>query len=229
MALAKFPPLYPILDAAFLPEDGETRRRTLAGLVVGLADAGVEILQYRNKGGCEAEILGDAEATRRSAPPSLTLILNDYAHLVVRTGFHGLHLGQTDLPPREARDLVGREILVGLSTHNEAQLRAATLEPVDYIAIGPVYATSSKANPDPVVGLEGIRLARRLTTLPVVAIGGITLDNARGVWGAGANSIALISAIFAEGVDAAKSASVFLRAFKAASNESALKEELQMD
>jgi thiamine-phosphate pyrophosphorylase len=225
VALAKFPPLYPILDAAFLPQDPPPRREKLAELVAALAEAGVEILQYRNKQGDEAEILRDAETIRNSAPAKLTLILNDYARLVGETGFHGLHLGQTDLPPHEARDLLGPAALIGLSTHNEVQLRAAMLEPVDYIAIGPVFSTASKANPDPVVGLDGVRLARRMTTLPVVAIGGITLDNAPRVWAAGADSIALISAIFAKDVDAAKSAAAFVRAFSGTSHGSPLKEE----
>ncbi len=228
MALAKFPPLYPILDAAFLPQDSAPRREKLAELVASLAEAGVEILQYRNKQGNQAEILRDAETIRNSAPAKLTLILNDYAHLVARTGFHGLHLGQSDRPPQEARDLLGPDALIGLSTHNETQLQAATLEPVDYIAIGPVFPTASKANPDPVVGLDGVRLARRMTPRPVIAIGGITLDNAPGVWDAGADSIALISAIFAEAVDPAKSATAFLRAFAGASAESPLKEESKL-
>ena len=214
MALAKFPPLYPILDAAFLPREIALRHETLARLVASLAEAGVEILQYRNKTASEAEILRDAEAIRSSAPPRLTIILNDYVHLVRRAGFHGVHLGQTDLPPREARRLLGAESLIGLSTHGESQLRAAALEPVDYIAIGPVFATVSKANPDPVVGLDGVRLARRLTNLPVVAIGGITRDNASAVRDAGADSIAVISAIFSADVDAAKAAAAVLGFFE---------------
>jgi thiamine-phosphate pyrophosphorylase len=219
MSPAKFPPVYPILDAAFLPRDLTLRSETLAKLVASLTEAGVEILQYRNKLASDPEILRDAELICASASPSLTLILNDYAHLVSRTGFHGLHLGQTDLPPREARNLLGPDVLIGLSTHNEAQLRSAALEPVDYIAIGPVFPTNSKDNPDPVIGLDGIHLARSLTTGPLIAIGGITLANAPRVWGAGADSIALISAIFAEGIDAAKSASAFLRIFERLSVE----------
>jgi len=214
VALAKFPPLYPILDAAFLPREIALRRETLARLVASLAEAGVEILQYRNKTANEAEVLRDAEAIRSSAPPRLTIILNDYVHLVHRAGFHGVHLGQADLPPREARRLLSAESLIGLSTHGESQLRAAALEPVDYIAIGPVFATVSKANPDPVVGLDGVRLARRLTNLPVVAIGGITRDNASAVRDAGADSIAVISAIFSADVDAAKAAAAVLGFFE---------------
>jgi len=228
MALARFSPLYPILDAAFLPQDTTLRRKMLAGLVPALAGAGVEILQYRNKEGSEAEILRDAEVLRDLAPKNLILILNDYAHLIRQTGFHGLHLGQTDLPPRAARNLLEAEAIIGVSTHNEGQLRAAAFESVDYIAIGPVFTTTSKANPDPVIGLEGVRLARRLTTRPVIAIGGITLDNASAVWDAGADSVALISAIFAPGVDAAKSAAAFLRAFEKRSADSPLKEEAKM-
>ena len=229
MALAIFPPVYPILDAAFLPQDFALRSETLARLVASLAEAGVEILQYRNKQDSEAEILRDTEVMRSAAPPSLRLVLNDYAHLVAKTGFNGVHLGQTDLPPREARELVGPDILIGVSTHNEVQVRFAALQPVDYIAIGPVYGTTSKANPDPVVGLDGIHLARRLTTLPVVAIGGITLNNAPRVWGAGANSVALISAIFTAGVDPAHAASGFLGVFEKLSSEFPLKETAKMN
>ena len=212
MVPGKFPLLYPILDAGFLPQDLALRSEMLVRLVGGLAEAGVGILQYRNKQGDVAEILRDAAAIQSSAPPHLRLILNDYSHLVAPTGFHGLHLGQTDMPPRRARDLLGPEAIIGLSTHNEAQLRVAVGEPVDYIAIGPVFATNSKANPDPVIGLDGVRLARRLANVPVIAIGGITLSSAPMVWGAGADSLAVISAIFGAGVDAAKAATAFLRA-----------------
>ncbi|HEX3471206.1 MAG TPA: thiamine phosphate synthase [Silvibacterium sp.] len=214
MVPAKFPPLYPILDAVFLPVDPVQRNETLIELVTGLAEAGVAILQYRNKQGSDVEILRDAGTIRMAATPNLRLILNDFPHLVTEAGFDGVHVGQQDMTPREARRLVGTERIVGISTHNEAQLRAADLEPVDYIAIGPVFATSSKQNPDPVVGIEGVRLARHLTSKPVVAIGGITLQNAPQVWGSGADSIAVISAIFSTGVDTAKSAGDFLRLFQ---------------
>lgn len=197
MALAKFPPLYPILDAVYLPADSARRRETLTELVASLAQGGVEILQYRNKQGSEAEILLDAEVMRAAAPANLRLILNDYARLAAQAGFAGVHLGQEDMPPAQARALLGPDAIIGLSTHNEAQLRAAETAPVDYIAIGPVCATSSKANPDPVIGLDGIRLARSLTAKLLIAIGGITLANAPDVWTAGADSIAVISAIFA--------------------------------
>lgn len=205
MAVSRIPPLYPVLDAVFLPAGG-SRARVLAGLVRSLADAGVGILQYRNKQGGEAEILRDAEVIRSAAPDNLRLILNDYAGLVREAGFAGVHLGQTDMSPGAARALLGPGMLIGVSTHNEAQLRAAAVEPVDYVAIGPVFATASKANPEPVVGLDGVRLARQLTSRPLVAIGGITLANAVQVWGAGADSIALISAIFSPAAGPAETA-----------------------
>lgn len=211
----RLPPLYPILDAAFLPADA-TRGEILAGLVTGLAEAGVGILQYRNKQGSDADILRDTETIRMAAPASLRLILNDYVDLVAETGFGGVHLGQTDMSPGEARALLGSEVIVGISTHNETQLRVAALEPVDYIAIGPVFATASKANPDPVIGIDGVGLALRLTEKPVVAIGGITLENVTEVWAAGADSVAVISGIFGA-VDPLRAAAEFLRTHRNAS------------
>jgi len=206
-----FPLLYPILDAAFLAV--EDRAAFLGRLTRDLARAGVEVLQYRNKTGTEAEILADAHVMRKAAGSELLLILNDWPEQAAAAGFDGVHVGQTDLSPAEARGIVGPGKIVGVSTHNEAQLRAADREPVDYIAIGPVFATATKANPDPVVGLDGVRLARSLTRKTLVAIGGITLENAAAVRQAGADSIAVISAIFAPGRDAAKSAEDFLRVF----------------
>jgi len=209
VALAKFPPLYPILDAVYLPAGSARRHEKLTELVASFGEAGVEILQYRNKQGREDDILRDAAVIRAAAPASLRLILNDYAHLAARAGFSGVHLGQEDMPPAEARALLGSNAIIGLSTHNETQLRAADLETVDYIATGPVYTTSSKANPDPVVGLDGMRLARSLTAKPLIAIGGITLAKAAEVWATGADSIAVISAIFAT-ANPAQAAAEFL-------------------
>ena len=215
-----FPSLYPILDASYLA-GADDRAGFLRHIVQGLAGASVGILQYRNKTGVEAEILADALVMREAflpmsqnrdmGHPHLLLILNDWPELAMEAGFDGVHVGQTDVSPAEARAIVGPEKIVGVSTHNEAQLRAAELEPVDYIAIGPVYATATKENPDPVVGLEGVRLARSLTRKPLVAIGGITAENAGAVLKAGADSVSVISAIFAPGEDAAKLARNFPR------------------
>ncbi|MGC2163495.1 MAG: thiamine phosphate synthase [Silvibacterium sp.] len=205
----KFPALYPILDASFLP--AANRAEFLRRLVRELAETGVGVLQYRNKRGDAAEVLADARVMRAAADSQMLLILNDWPELAVEAGFDGVHLGQTDMSPAAARAIVGAGRIVGVSTHDEAQLRAADLQPVDYIAIGPVFATVTKTNPDPVVGLDGVRLARGLTKKSVVAIGGIAIENAAQVRAAGADSVAVISAIFKPGGDAAKLAEDFFR------------------
>jgi thiamine-phosphate pyrophosphorylase len=161
----------------------------------------VTLLQYRNKSGNEAEVLADALVLRAAAPAGqCTLILNDYPALVVEAGFDGVHVGQTDMSLEAARALIGADKVLGLSTHNPEQLAAAESTTADYVAIGPVFATVTKENPSPVVGLEGVRRARAMTTKPLVAIGGITLENYREVLDAGADSVAVISAIFAPGL-----------------------------
>lgn len=209
-----FPTVYPILDAGFLPS-GERRAAALHAVVHELGEAGIGILQYRNKQGREHEVLSDAQVMRTAARNSqMKLILNDWPYLAFEAGFDGVHLGQGDMSPAEARAIVGTERMVGLSTHNEAQMRVADREPVDYIAVGPVFATASKQNPDPVIGLEGVQLARGITRKPLVAIGGITLATAPDVKAAGADSIALISAIFSSGGSPAKFAEDFLRIFR---------------
>jgi thiamine-phosphate pyrophosphorylase len=205
-----FPPVYPILDAAFLAS-AQDRAAFLRRLVQDLAVAGIGVLQYRNKQGTESEVLADARVMREAAGRGLLLILNDWPELAVEAGFDGVHVGQADESPAQARAIVGAGRMVGISSHNEAQLRTADREPVDYIAIGPVFATATKADPDPVVGLDGVRLARSLTSKTLVAIGGITVENAGAVRRAGADSVAVISAIFSPGCDPAKSAADFVR------------------
>ncbi len=183
-----------------------------------LTEAGVEILQYRNKNDEDAVVAEDAraiqEAAGRATAVPMQLILNDRAALVAELEWDGVHLGQQDLPPQEARCLIDPDACIGLSTHNESQTRAADLEPVNYIAIGPVFATGSKANPDPVIGLDGVRRARALTNKPLVAIGGITAENAAAVVEAGADSVAVIAAIFSTGKPVGQSARDFLAVFK---------------
>ena len=122
------------------------------------------------------------------------LVVNDRADMA-RLVDAGLHLGQDDLPPSAARGILGTAML-GFSTHNQAQLRAAANQPADYLALGPIFGTVSKQNPDPVVGLEGLRQGRPLTLRPLVAIGGITRENARAVLHAGADSVAVIGDLF---------------------------------
>jgi thiamine-phosphate pyrophosphorylase len=127
------------------------------------------------------------------------LIINDRADIALALGADGVHLGQDDLPPAAARELLGERAVIGCSTHNEEQAREAIELPVDYIAIGPVFQTSSKENPDPVVGLEGLRRVRRIVgQIPLVAIGGVSAENAREVLTAGADSLAVISLLLGE-------------------------------
>jgi thiamine-phosphate pyrophosphorylase len=205
-----FPAVYPILDASYLAT-ARDRAAFLRTLVCSLAAVGIEVLQYRNKLGDEAEILTDAHVMREAADERVRLILNDWPELAVVVGFDGVHVGQTDLSPTVARAIMGPGKIVGVSTHNEVQLRAADSQPVDYVAFGPVFPTTTKADPDPVVGVEGVRMARRLMKKPLVAIGGITVENAGLARQAGADSVAVISAIFSPGRDAAKLAGDLLR------------------
>jgi thiamine-phosphate pyrophosphorylase len=213
----RFPRLYPILDAELVPRglaDGE-RQAWLARLAGELAEAGVEILQYRNKRDQDELVAEDVRVLREVAGPvAMRLILNDRVALGVRAGCDGVHVGQEDLPPSQARLLLGARAIVGVSTHNDGQVRAADREPVDYIAIGPVFATASKVDPSPVIGLEGVRRARALTPKPLVAIGGITLETAAAVYAAGADSLAVIGAFFGAGRAPAQSARDFLDILK---------------
>jgi thiamine-phosphate pyrophosphorylase len=156
-------------------------------------NAGVTLIQYRNKFGTAREILSHARELKRALAPQVTFFLNDRADLCLAVGFDGVHVGQDDLTPEAARLVVGDQKLVGVSTHNAAQLKEADQAPVDYLAIGPIFATRSKENPDPVVGLEGLRAVRKLTSKPLVAIGGITRDNCRSVIDSGADSVAVIA------------------------------------
>jgi thiamine-phosphate pyrophosphorylase len=209
-----FSALYPVLDFACVfpggAPDPKARWSRLRDLAVSLAAAGVTLLQYRNKLDPDSVVTQDCLAIREAAP-SMTLILNDRAMLVALAGWNGVHVGQDDLSPAEARAALGAAAVVGYSTHNDDQARYADTQPVDYIAIGPVFQTASKADTSPVVGLEGVARARSLTRKPLVAIGGITLENAASVYDAGADSLAVISALFAPGRDAAGAAQEFLR------------------
>jgi len=149
-----------------------------------------------------------AKGATRVEQPSIRLIMNDRADLCLAADFDGVHVGQQDLSPEAVRGIVGPHRWLGVSTHNPEQIREADLISADYLAIGPVFATSSKEKPDPVVGLEGVRRARELTRKPLVAIGGITGANAASVIEAGADSVAVISDLLR---DPRKSAEEFLR------------------
>jgi thiamine-phosphate pyrophosphorylase len=137
--------------------------------------------------------------------------MNDRADLCIAAGFEGLHVGQDDLLPKSARRIIGADRGLGVSTHNPEQLAEADKTSADYLAIGPIFATGSKANPDPIVGPDGLRRARELTRKLLVAIGGITRANARSVLDAGADSVAVISDLLR---DPGKSAGEFLRVLR---------------
>jgi len=190
----KLPKVYPIVDAESLSKRGVALEAAAAAWIEG----GAEILQLRQKGQWGREFFEIARLVaclcREGGVP---LVVDDRADFAMLLGA-GLHLGQDDLAPRDARKLLGPDTAIGYSSHNAAQLSAAGGEPVDYVALGPIFPTGSKANPDPVVGVDELRRCRGLVTQPLVAIGGITLANAAAVWQAGADSVALIGALLPE-------------------------------
>ena len=192
-----------IVDAAFF---GTTNR--LIAFAEALASGNCTLLQYRNKSGNARVILKQARELKKHLGDSVRLIMNDRADLCLAADFDGVHVGQDDLSPESVRRIIGPHRWLGVSTHNPEQLREADLTSADYLAIGPVFATSSKERPDPVVGLEGVRRARKLTRKPLVAIGGITRANAKSVIDAGADSVAVISDLLRE---PRKSAEEFFR------------------
>lgn len=183
------PRLYVILDRALLtiPETECALR---------LADAGVRLLQYRHKAASTRELLENSERLSTALiSHGVTFLVNDRADVAALSDASGVHVGQEDLGVEAARAIMGLEKLVGVSTHNENQFQHAVATSADYIAVGPIFSTSTKANPDLVVGTDFIRRVRPLTEKPIVAIGGITLDRAAEVIKAGADSIAVISDI----------------------------------
>ena len=186
--------LYPILDTDVV----QSRGFSLETAAAEMLDAGVRVLQIRHKAAWNRELLLDAERVAEICQQShALLIINDRADVAKLLGA-GLHVGQDDLPPADARRLIGPDAVLGYSTHNTEQLTAAAAEPVDYVALGPMFATQSKANPYPVVGVERLRSLRRLTEHPLVAIGGITRLNAMEVFEAGADSVAVIGDVLPE-------------------------------
>lgn len=189
----RVPRFYPILDTAVL----RARTFPVIDFAKTLVDAGVRILQYRHKEAWTQADYDEAAQVRDVCHESGVLfVINDRADYAKLLGA-ALHLGQEDLPPVAARRIVSDEV-IGFSTHNRAQLQRADAEPVEYLSIGPIFGTTSKQNPDPVVGIDGLKVLRPLTTKPLVAIGGISAENARGVFEAGANAVAVISGMLPE-------------------------------
>ena len=197
----KLPRLYAIVDA------GSLGQQDLVSFARELAAGGATLIQLRDKSADAGAMLAHARELRRALRDA-TLLVNDRADLALAAGCDGVHVGQDDLSPASARRILGNARLVGFSTHSLAQVREADTLPVDYIAVGPVFATQTKTNPDPVIGLEGVRAARAATKKPLVAIGGITRDTARSVVDAGADSVAVISDLLAS---PRESAAHFLR------------------
>jgi thiamine-phosphate pyrophosphorylase len=183
------PRVYVILDAALLniPEIECARK---------LADAGVRLIQYRNKNASARELF---EKSRELAaflnPIGVKFIVNDRADVASLADADGVHVGQDDLGVEQTREVMGGGKWVGVSTHNTGQFRTALETSADYIAVGPIFATGSKMNPDPVVGLKLVRQARAMTDRPIVAIGGITLERAEEVIESGTDSVTVISDI----------------------------------
>ena len=190
MPLFTLPTLYPITD---------TRLSGLshAEQVERLAAGGATLIQLREKTASPREFYESAvEAVKRARRLKVQIIINDRVDVAIATGADGVHLGQDDLPPERARELLGPDRLIGFSTHSLKQALGADSLPIDYIAVGPAFPTSTKENPDRVVGLEVIREVKLHASKPIVAIGGITLGRARSVIKAGADSLAVISDLY---------------------------------
>jgi len=191
--MKSLPRLYAILDTSCFPDS-----QALFSAAEELVAGGVTLLQYRNKSANAREMLEQARELKRRLGGSVKLIMNDRADICLAVGFDGVHVGQGDLSPQGARKVVGEKLWLGVSTHNAEQIMEADKTSADYLAIGPVFSTASKVNPDPVVGLDGVRKARALTRKPLVAIGGINRANCRSVIEAGADSVAVISDLMRE-------------------------------
>jgi thiamine-phosphate pyrophosphorylase len=186
------PPVYPILDTATLGRIGFDLQIAAEALVEG----GAKILQLRHKSFWSRDLFEKAEKLGLFCKNAgVTFVINDRADYAAILGA-ALHVGQEDLTPTDARQVVGAETIVGYSTHNPDQMREADNEPADYLAFGPMFGTVSKERPDPTVGLDGLRAIRPLTHKPLVAIGGITRDNAVNCWNAGADSVAVIADLY---------------------------------
>ena len=191
--LADFPRIYPIIDTAYLESAGIGVQPMAEAIAV--AD-GVRIAQYRHKGSFTRARYEEAKAVAAILHGrQVCFVMNDRADIAMALRADGVHVGQADLPPSVVRELVGDGMLVGYSTHNREQLTDTECRWADYLAIGPAFDTASKADPDPSVGVEGIAEARALVAKPLVAIGGITLQNARSAFEAGADSVSMISGV----------------------------------
>jgi thiamine-phosphate pyrophosphorylase len=187
------PKIYPITD------------RKLASLshaeqVELMAAGGATLVQLREKEAAPRDFYEAAtEAMKVARRLGVRIIINDRVDIALAVNADGVHLGQDDLPAERARALLGPDKLIGFSTHSLKQALEADLTPVDYLALGPIFQTTTKENPDPVLGPEALGEIKRRVSKPLVAIGGITLDRAASVFEAGADSLAIISDLYAAG------------------------------
>jgi thiamine-phosphate pyrophosphorylase len=192
-----FPKIYPILDASTIP--ATDRQQFLHRLGSELLEAGVTLLEYRNKTGSDAELLADAETLRRAmSAPEVKLILDDRADLVDSAWFDGVHVDAGDISPAEARQLLGPDRIVGTFGGSDALLPGILEAPADYLAVGPVFPTTTKQTSKSPIGIEGVRRMRALAGLDriLTAAAGITLETAPAVLAAGASAVAVSAAIF---------------------------------
>jgi thiamine-phosphate pyrophosphorylase len=192
-----FPRIYPILDASIIPAEG--RAEFLRRLGSELAEAGVTLMEYRNKTGSDSELLADAAVLRAAMPSAyVRLILDDRVDLVDETGFDGVHVDAGDVPPAEARRLVGPDRIVGTFGGSESLLPGILDEPADYLAVGPVFTTTTKHTLKAPIGPEGVRSLRQAAGPDriLTAAAGITLATAPAVLAAGASAVAVSAAIF---------------------------------
>jgi thiamine-phosphate pyrophosphorylase len=195
MSFCQMYPVYAILDGPVL----RARGVALAAAARSLLEGGIRLLQIRWKDNWTQAVYDEAIRIRDlSTDAGATLVVNDRADIAMLLNA-GVHVGQDDLPPALVRNLMGTSAYIGYSTHNEQQFRAALTEPTDYVALGPIYGTASKINPDPVVGIDELKRLKTLSAKPVVAIGGITLERAPEAWSAGADSVAIIGDLYAPG------------------------------
>lgn len=193
-----FPALYAILDPSLIATPAAQLSESLAG-------AGVQLIQLRDKRSPARKIYAEAkELAALLASRGVRFIVNDRPDIAAMSGAGGVHVGQEDLPVEEARRICRPPLWVGVSTHNLEQLRLAAATSADYIAVGPIFPTATKENPDPVVGIDFLRAARQLTRKPLVAIGGITVESAAEVYRAGADSVAVIRDLIAAGDPASR-------------------------
>jgi thiamine-phosphate pyrophosphorylase len=187
------PKVYPITDTNL---SGLSHAEQVDRLIAG----GATLIQLRDKHAAPGDFFRQAEAARQIARKhDVRLIINDRLDIALAVGADGVHLGQTDIPVEAARCLLGKRAIIGISTHNLAQAELAANMPVDYVAFGPIFKTSTKENPDPIIGLEALRAVRTIVgALPLVAIGGITLANAEEAWRAGADAVSSIAALVSD-------------------------------